>query len=241
MPRPERRRARWVINAILGATTMAAAAWGIDASGWIDVDEIIVVGVNRADASAIVATSGIDHGPSMLRFSTSRAARRVEALPLIGQANIERIDTNTVRITVRERQPVLVVAGGRRHVLIDRSGLVIANGAVDSLPTVMLSRMPPDVGSDVQDNPALANAFAVWHGLSGSLRSAVMRYVADSADNLTLFLERGSRGELEIRFGRAERIDEKVRAIGVVLADVGDTDVAVIDVRAPSTPAVVVP
>ncbi|MEX2324672.1 MAG: FtsQ-type POTRA domain-containing protein [Nitriliruptoraceae bacterium] len=219
----------------------AAAAWGVDASGWIDVHDIVVVGVDRQDPAAIVAASGIPNGPSMLRFSSSRAARRVDALPLIDRAQVARVDPNTVRITVAERQPVLVAVAGRQQVLIDRAGNIIDEGVIDTLPTVMLSNAPPLVGGHVTDSAALANAFAVWHGLSGSLRSAVMRYVAQSADSLTLFLERGPRGELEIRFGRAERIDEKVRAIGVVLADVGDTDVAVLDVRAPSTPALVVP
>jgi hypothetical protein len=42
-----------------------------------------------------------------------------------------------------------------------------------------------------------------------------------------------------VRFGRAERVDEKVRALGAILGDVGDSPVTVIDVRAPSAPVVI--
>jgi hypothetical protein len=63
----------------------------------------------------------------------------------------------------------------------------------------------------------------------------VVRYDAAGVDDLVLRLESG----IAVRFGRAHRIDEKVRALGVILEDIDDAEISEIDVRAPSSPVVV--
>jgi hypothetical protein len=41
-----------------------------------------------------------------------------------------------------------------------------------------------------------------------------------------------------VRFGRAELLEEKVRAMGAILDDVAGSEVTVIDVRVPAFPVV---
>ena len=65
--------------------------------------------------------------------------------------------------------------------------------------------------------------------------SLVEVYEADEPDQLRLKLRTGT----VVVFGRADQVDEKARALGAVLEDLGDTAVAEIDVRAPSRPVVV--
>jgi len=161
-------------------------------------------------------------------------------LPRISDADVYRTWRRGVVIEVVERVPVLQAAAGGlqpRWVLIDREGVAIGTGRDDTLPEIVLRGAPPSLGSHVDDNAALANAFLVWRGLSGPLRTDVHRYVANTPDELRLELRRG----VTINFGRAERIDEKVRAIGAVLADIGQREIVEIDVRAPSRPVVVLP
>jgi hypothetical protein len=57
---------------------------------------------------------------------------------------------------------------------------------------------------------------------------------APDADGLELVL---SDAPL-VRFGRAELIDEKVRALGAILDDVTGSDVILVDVRVPGFPVV---
>ncbi|MEX0592899.1 MAG: cell division protein FtsQ/DivIB, partial [Nitriliruptoraceae bacterium] len=182
----------------------------------------------------------ISPGDSLVRISTSAAAERVEALPRVSSAVVYRTWRRDVVIEVVERVPVLQAAAGGlqpRWVLIDREGVVIEAGGDDALPEIVLRGAPPGLGAHVDDNAALANAFLVWRGLSGPLRTDVHRYIANTRDELRLELRRG----VIVNFGRAERIEEKIRAIGAVLADIGQREIVEIDVRAPSRPVVVLP
>ena len=135
---------------------------------------------------------------------------------------------------VEERRPVLVATGRGRAVLLDRDGIAVAPGREDGLPVVELAVPPPDVGRGVVDDAALANAHRVWTGLSGPIRSRVVAMRAPDADGLELTLDDG----IVVRFGRAELMEEKVRALGAVLDDVAGTEVTVVDVRVPGFPVV---
>jgi cell division septal protein FtsQ len=137
---------------------------------------------------------------------------------------------------IEERQPARVAVGDGIERLVDRDGVVLADGDLDELPRVDLPAQPPEAGELVTADPALENAHRAWRGLTGPLRSEVVVYEAAGADELSLMLRSG----VEVRFGRADRIDEKARALGAVLDDLGSREVDVIDVRAPSAPVVVV-
>jgi cell division protein FtsQ len=234
--REERRRARLrrtrVVVVLLVLVGLLVA---VERSPLVGLDRIEVAGTERLDPDEVRSAAALPLGSSTLRLRLGEATARVELLPLVRRVRIQRLDPLSVRIEVLEREPSLVVTGRGRQRLVDRDGVVIADGAVAGLPVVALREAPPEVGGDVTDVPALANAHRAWRGLSGDLRVTVARYEARGPDDLWLELSSG----VEVRFGRAERVDEKVRALGAILGDVGDTPVQVIDVRAPSAPVVV--
>jgi cell division protein FtsQ len=234
--RAERRRSRlrttrWVLVLLVLAGLLVA----LERSPLVGLDRIEVAGTDRLDPDEVRAAAALPLGSSTLRLRLGDAAERVESLPLVRRARIQRLDPLSVRIEVVEREPSLVATGRGRHRLVDRDGVVLADDALDGLPVIELREVPPEVGGDVEDVPALANAHRAWRGLSGDLRVAVARYDARGPDDLWLELTSG----VEVRFGRAERIEEKVRAIGAILGDLGDSPVTVIDVRAPGTPVVI--
>ena len=234
-----RRRLRRSLLAVVIISPFAALAV-LDATGRLGVETVTVMGASAVSDSEITAAASIQPGDSLVRMSTSAAADRIEALPRVGRADVYRTWRRDVVIEVVERIPVLQAAAGGlqpRWVLIDREGVVIGAGDDASLPEIVLRGAPPSLGAHVGDNTALANAYSVWRGLSGPLRTDVHRYIANSQDELRLELRRG----VIINFGRAERIDEKVRAIGAVLADIAQREIVEIDVRAPSRPVVVLP
>jgi hypothetical protein len=57
---------------------------------------------------------------------------------------------------------------------------------------------------------------------------------APNEDGLEILLEDG----LIVRFGRAEMMADKVRALGAILDDVAGSEVTLIDVRVPGFPVV---
>jgi cell division protein FtsQ len=242
--REDRRRARlartlWALAAVL----LVVALVLIERSSLVALAEIQVIGTERLEPDEVRAASGLELGTSTLRLDLRQAADRVEqALPLVRTADARRVDPLTVELVVEERQPVLVVVGEGERRFVDRDGVLIDDVGADetpaaSLPVIDLPGPPPPVGASAAVDPTLANAVAAWRGLSGSLRAEVVRYRAAGPDELTLTLRSG----IDVRFGRAVRVDEKVRALGAVLADIGDVPVELIDVRAPGAPVVVSP
>jgi cell division protein FtsQ len=231
-----RRRLRRTITIIV-LLVLAVVLVFVERSALVGLEEVRVEGIERLTALEVERAAGLELGTSTLRLGLRAAETRVEALPLVRAADARRLDPLTVVIEVTERVPTLNVVGDDGDVLVDRDGVVLVDGEVEGLPIIELPAAPPEPGGTVADDPALDNAYRVWRSLSGPLRTEVEVYEAEAADVLTLRMRSG----VEVRFGRAERVDEKVRALGAVLEDVGDTEVTVIDVRAPSAPVVIGP
>lgn len=231
-----RRLRRTVVTLVLIA--LAATLVAVERSALVGLEGVEVAGTERLSPVEVRDAADLALGTSTMRLRLGAAAARVEALPLVRDATARRVDPLTVRIEVTERQPLVHAVVGDDAVHVDRDGIVIDVVAADDppLPVIELEGELPTVGSAVASRPALANAHAVWLELSGPLRAATAAVQAHGPQDTSLLLERG----IEVRIGRAERMDEKVRAIGAVLEDIGEApEVAAIDVRAPSAPVVV--
>lgn len=234
--REGRRRTRLRRTLTMGALLVIVIALVmVERSALVGLEEVRVAGAERLDDDEVRAATGLQLGTSTLRLRLGRVEQRVEELAVVREASARRLDPLTVLVEVVEREPTLVAAGAGRRVLVDRDGVVIDEGGHDGLPLVRLDTAPPEVGESAEEHPGLANAVRAWRGLTGPLRAQVVRYDAAGADDLMLRLETG----IDVRFGRAQRIDEKARALGVILEDVGDAQISEIDVRAPSAPVVV--
>lgn len=206
----------------------------LERSPLVALEEVRVLGVERLEAADVIEASTLELGTSTLRLRLGSAERAIEDLPLVRAASARRIDPLKVEIVVEERTPALQIRGAGVNAIADRDGVIILRGVATGVPEVWLPATPPQTGETVAVDATLANAYLVWRSLSGPLRARVLRYLAAGPDELSLILV----DDIEVRFGRAERIDEKVRALGAVLADVAGTEVAVIDVRAPRAPVV---
>lgn len=235
-----RHRRRRALTAVVALSLLAGGAW-LERSPLVALEAVEVVGTRRLDPDVIRDAAGLPLGTSTLRLRLRAARQRVEALPLIRSATVRRVDPLTVRIAVRERRPVLLLDGHGADALVDVEGVVLAHGDASrsgafggGLPTLVTTAAPPAPGGSVTDAPGAAHAFAVYRGLPGPLRAQVDRYVAHGHDGVTLVLSDG----VPVRFGRADRIDEKARALGALLEELAGTSVAGIDVRAPRNPVV---
>jgi len=228
-----RSRLRRSLLVLLGLA-LAVGAVLLERSELMAVASVEVVGLERLTEQEVAAASGIRIGTPILRVRTGRVAASVAEVPLVRTAVVSRVGTTTVRIAVEERRPVLVVRGGGRSVLVDRDGVVVLAGAEPGLPVIELVGPPPAPGRAVVDDAALANAHRAWVGLSGPLRSRVVSLIAPDVDRLELVMDSG----VLVRFGRAEELAAKVRALGAVLADTAGSEVTIIDVRVPDLPTV---
>lgn len=228
-----RDRLRRTLLAIVGVGVLVGLVW-FEGSEWTAIDRIAVDGTQRLDPAAVLAVSGLEVGAPAFRVRPGATARRLEELVLVREAVVRREGIVGFVLEVTERQPVYVVVHGPTEVLVDRDGVVIDEGRIPGIPVVRLTTRPPSVGGSVVSNAALANAHQVWTALSGPLRAQVIDIRAPDPDGLELILTSG----VAVRFGRADRIEDKIRSIGVVLDDIAGTEVTFIDVRVPRFPAV---
>jgi len=205
-----------------------------DGSEHATVLDVEVTGASRSDPQEVIAASGVGVGDAALRLRPSSIARDVERLTLVRSATVRRPGLRTVVIEVHERAPVYTVVYRTSELLVDRDGIVIARGGEPGLPVVQVLTPPPQPGELVASHAALANAHRAWTGLSGPLRSRVVGMRAPNVDGLELQLDTGQ----NVRFGRAEQLEEKIRALGAILDDVAGSEVFVIDVRVPGFPVV---
>lgn len=226
-------RLRRTLVGLLVIAIVSGAVW-FERSEYATVLAVDVVGTARLDVATVIETSGVTIGDSAVRIRPSRVARDIEELTLVRSAEVERRRLRRVVITVEERAPVYVAVHRTTSVLVDRDGVIIDRGTDPRLPVVRLATRPPAPGDLVAAHAALANAHRVWASLSGPLRSRVLAMDAPDQDGLELILADAP----VVRFGRAELLEEKVRAMGAILDDVAGSEVTLIDVRVPGFPVV---
>jgi cell division protein FtsQ len=246
LPGPD---ARWLprssagraFTAALAVATVGALAWSGSRSALFDVDHIDVAGAFLVSpAEAAEAAQPLARIP-LAEVDTSAAAERVEALPFVRSARVERVFPNRVRIRLTERMPAAFATravpegtpptAGAGFALLDDTGRVLADrpDRPADLPEVTGAGAIPAPGQWLRPaRPALT----VYLALPDPLRAKVS---ATSVEGDSVVLRMGGR---DVRFGPPEHLEAKVAALAALLEHLGDRRVIAIDVRVPSAPVV---
>lgn len=162
--RPLKRRGaglqRWMARAaqaalLLGAAGLGIAAWrsgrlesaldwasahavALAASGGFRVEDIEVAGRVQTDPKALLAAVGLTRGDPMLAFDPEAARERIESLPWVASAAVERRLPDTVQIMIVERRPIALWQHNERLSLIDSAGANLGPVALDGAPDLPL-------------------------------------------------------------------------------------------------------
>lgn len=199
----------------------------------LQLEELEVTGNQRVGEQQIVEATGVEPGEPLLTVSTTRLVERIERIPWIRTARVERILPSKLRVLVVERTAELVVRTPAGPYLTDAEGLVLQQGDENLVEMVNLPVQELGVGMHI-DHPAFRHARRAYESLWEPVRSRVVSISASSVDQVKFNLH----GGLQIFFGAAEQIDEKNRAVDAMLGELAGTDPAAstIDVRVPSRP-----
>lgn len=139
------------------AETMAAAHDSLmAASGSLGftLDEILVVGRTETEREAVMQALGVRRGEPILSIDLAEAKQRLEELPWVSGASIERRLPGILYISLSERQPMAIWQHDRRFTVIDRAGRPLAdavelarrgNQRIDTLPQVIGANAPQQV------------------------------------------------------------------------------------------------
>ncbi|CDK99716.1 membrane anchored protein involved in growth of wall at septum [Magnetospirillum gryphiswaldense MSR-1 v2] len=119
--------------------TMITQVMQATAHAGFRVDEITVAGRSRTTMDQLAAALGSGHGSPILSLNLEQAKDRLEALPSVRQAAVERRLPDTLHIAIIERQPIAVWQNNGTHMLVDKDGHVIPGSVAgyEGLPMVV--------------------------------------------------------------------------------------------------------
>ena len=211
-------------------TALAAvvAAVAVDAYGYLRsserfaVQEVDVAGVHRLSPLEICRVSGLTPGISVFDIDVREVAKRVESMPRVLWAEVEKKPPNHVTITVEEREPVAVVRT-KQPVEIDRFGVVlgppVGKEPIIALPEISGKNIPADfVAGAAVKLPVILEAIALCELLveTGSAQVLGVRTI-DVSDpkNFVMHIEnvtaeiRWGTGNYELRLAKLMAVWDK--------------------------------
>jgi cell division protein FtsQ len=198
-----------------------------------------VEGASEDVSAAVEASLENVIGTSLVAVDAGDVVRRLEALPTVVDASVDRDFPHTIHVTVREERPVAVVRQGEGAWVVSARGRVmeaVEPGDVTRLPRVWL-------GSDVTaPRPGVfllpdEGGLAV-HALARVPQEFPVRITSarGSADALVMVVD-GSKAEL--RLGEASELRVKLAVAATVLESLGTQgrrDLDYLDVSLPTRP-----
>ncbi|MBV8151393.1 MAG: FtsQ-type POTRA domain-containing protein [Candidatus Eremiobacteraeota bacterium] len=224
---------------VLGIGAAAYGGWLLANWNAFDPTTIGVQGNARVAGGEILRRAAIPADRNVWLIDKAAAQRRVEAIPWIRTARIHRALPNGVTIDVTEREPAGCVeaASGSYVYLVDDQARVLEVGCPPSLAPVFV------LAEDAALRPgATLPSAGVFRRLLADSRLLASDHIAAARLRLAEFdsLEVTLRSGLIVRFGKDRDLAEKAGLVDPILRTYGPRapDLAVIDLRSPTTPVV---
>ncbi len=222
-----RRRLRRLL-VLVALTIIVLAMLGALRSALLDVDHVRVTGVARSDAATVRRAVGVPRGRAMVSVDPGPAVARLERLPWVAHAEVERHWPGTVSVRITERVPVAVAGKVDRAVLVDRDGRILGPAtSTDHLPVA---------GPDPAQGPG---------GRVPAPQRRVVRLLADLPPSLRSETVRGTLGPqglgvvltdgIAVRLGDDTRMRAKAEAVVALLSTADRSTIARIDVSVPGS------
>lgn len=239
-PRPQRRRLQVAaagagLLAVLAVVALWQAGWigrqidravaagyRLTADAGFAVHEVLVEGRERTERAAILAALGVERGTPILAVDPEAARLRLEALPWVAQATVERRLPRVLYLRLSERRPLALWQLDGKLSVIDRSGHVISG-----VPVKQFANLPLVVGPGA---PEQASALLALLEREPALKPLVTAGVRVSKRRWNLRL----RGGIDVRLPEADaaeawsQLARLEREHGLL-----DRDVVAIDLRLP--------
>lgn len=214
-------------------------------SALLDIDEITVSGSPHADVDQLLSAAGVARGDALVTLDLGAVERRLEAMPWVDAAAVERDLPGSLSISITERVPTTLVTAGDSAALIDGSGRILSVGETTALTS--------DFAAAAPDGPApvavratsvdalvpgqeVAGEFALATGLATRLTDepagAVAAVVVDDDSGLSLELHGGG----TVVLGDTTDLDQKIEAFRTMFARVDLECLSTLDLRVSTRP-----
>jgi len=162
---------------------IVARVWTVGGQQGLALENVDVVGRHRQSAASILAALGVKRGMPMLEIDLAAAQARLQALPWVRRAEVERQLPDTLFIRLTEREPFAFWQRNGTLSLIDRDGTVI--------PTDDLAQYGPRIVLVGDDAPAQAATLIDMLASEPSLARRVNAAVLYGSGRWTLRFDTG--------------------------------------------------
>lgn len=230
-----RRRLRLLISAGV-VVLIVLGLVGLARSPLLDVDKVQITGAEHTAVEAVLQATGLStQGHAMVAVDRFALARKIERLPWIATAEVDRKWPNVVRVKVTERVAIGAIAIPGGVALLDATGRVLETAEQPPPGVIAITASDRVPGPGRTAGTAIQAALAILHSMSENLVKQTQAVHRLEGNPVTY--EVGVQGGVTIRLGDATQIAEKLAAAEAVLA-VQHAAGTVIDVRVPRSPAV---
>lgn len=231
-----RRRLRVLLAAAAVVSVLVVIDLGLHSS-LLSVSRIEVQGAGQEPVAAVTQAARLAEHQPLFGLDAAAVAARVEALPWIATARVERHWPHSIAVVVTERVPVAQLAEpAGRWALVDGSGRILAVTGARRPGLVQLSVRDPAGAPGTRlrpaDTPALAVAAAL-PALPAPRLAQVTAVVPQGGGAVTLSLV----GGVAVVLGPPTELAAKLAALTTVLSQVDMSGVRTIDLRVPGQPA----
>lgn len=162
-------RTEWVERAASGiaASTIAASAdWGLG------VEDVVLEGRKNAPRADLAAAVNLKRGDPILGVDLAHVRAKLESVPWVRTAMVQRRLPNILRIVIEERRPVALWQRRQRLYLVDREGVVLPTKGLDRFRHLLVvvgkgaPRHAPELLAMLEREPGLRKRIlaAVWIG-----------------------------------------------------------------------------
>ncbi|MEO9327601.1 cell division protein FtsQ/DivIB [Gordonia aurantiaca] len=211
---PTRRRSRL----LLGTMMVVAAGVGLVLIAYLTPLMAVRSTEIRENGSVpsdeILAAAAVAPGTPLLQVDTKSVAQRIATIPSVESVRVQRSYPSTLRITVKERVPVVIVKAGDEVHVLDRSGVSFLHyDKTQGVPPEVLKLPVLETPKAGPADPTTREAIAAVDGLPDSLREQVIRVRAQSPVDITFLLTENRR----VIWGDADRGAEKARTLTYLL------------------------
>ena len=151
---------RGVTSGSLGS--MRERLGAMAAASGLRVTDVVIEGRANTPEPLLRAAIGVNKGDSILGFSLEETRARIETIPWVERATVERRLPGTLVVNLQERRPFAIWQKQGKFVLVDRAGLVVANQDVAHfrhLPLIVGEGAPASAAvllDALRERPALA-------------------------------------------------------------------------------------
>lgn len=206
------RGSEWLVT----STYQATAEWGLA------VNEVMVKGRDKTDADTVLSQLEVQRGTPILAFDPQAARRRLEELPWVERAEVERRLPDHIFVRLHEREAMALWQLDRKLRLIDGTGEVIAGvetGGFGHLPLVV----GPDAAAHAPEIlQVLAQEQVLAKQVSALVRVSERRWNVKLANGIEVHLPEE---DVEAAWRQLARVERE--------QELFDRDVATVDLRLP--------